>query len=148
MIESVFRDFLLKSPALLALVGTSVFQDRAPQNAATPVLVLRKLRSEGTHDMGFLPGHSATRYRVLASALTFTELVAIREALKGLDGYSIANATAAGFDTDFNAPGTTLQSAMVVFETDSFEESSQFFQLVMDWELMHTETFTPGLAVP
>lgn len=148
MIESVFRAFLLKSPALAALVGTSVFQDRAPQNAATPLLVLRKLRSVGSHDMGFLPAHSETRYRTLASALTFTELVAVREALKGLDGYSIANATAAGFDTDFNTVGTVLQSAMVVFETDQFEESSQLFQLTMDWDLMHTETFTPGLSVP
>ena len=148
MIESVFRDFLLKSPALAALVGTSVFQDRAPQNAATPLIVLRKLRSDSTQDMAFLPGHAETRYRVLSSTLTFTELVAVREALKGLDGYSIANASQAGFDTDFNTAGTVLQSAMVVFEADQFEESAQLFFLTMDWVLMHTETFTPGLSVP
>ena len=146
MIESVFRDFLLKSPALAALVSDRVFQDRAPQGATQPAIVIRKLDAEGTHDMGFLPAHGATRYRVLATASTFTELVDVREALKGLDGYSVADATRQGFDIDFNTVDTVLQSAMVVFEIDQFEEISQLFTLVMDWDLMHTETFTAGLA--
>ena len=146
MIESVFRDFLLMPNDLALLVGDRVFQDRAPQNALPPMLILRKLRSESTHTQtDFVPGHATTRYRVLVAAASFTDLIQLRNEIKGLDGYSIANATAAGLDTSFNTAFTILQSAMVVFETDQFQEASQLFQLTMDWELMHTDTYPPGL---
>ena len=146
MIESVFRNFLLKSPALSALIGTRAFQDRAPQNATYPLVVLRKLDSDGDHDHGYLPGHAQTRYRVLAAAKTYDELIDVREALKGLDGFALAVSVAAGADVDFNVAGTSLQSAMIAFERDEFEESSQLFTLITDWQISNTETYAPGIT--
>ena len=147
MIESVFRNFLLKSAAVSALIGTRAYQDRAPQNATYPLIVLRKHDSDGDHDHGYLPDHSQTRYRVLGASKTYDELIDLREALKGLDGFALPVSVAAGHDVDFNVPGTQLQSAVIAFERDEFEESSQLFTLITDWQISNTETYVPGITV-
>ena len=140
MIEAVFRDFILAHPAFAAV---KVFQDRIPQSEDAPVMSIRKLDSDSTYDHGYLPGHAETRYRVTAYAETFAGLVALREGLRGLDGWNLAEALASGRGTSFNDPGTELQAVLIVFESDQFEEASQLRQLVVDFQIMHTQTFVP-----
>ena len=148
MIESVFRDFLLQSPALSALVDTRVFQNRAPQNATYPLVVIRKRDIDPSDDHGYLAGHVETTYRILASARNFPDMVGLRRALRGLAGFSLAEAVFAGRDLSFQDPGVTeIQSVIQVFESDDFEETSQLFTVFVDFEIMHTETVPPGIEI-
>ena len=146
MIESVFRNFLLASPAVVGLVGTRVYQNRAPQNATYPLMVIRKTDVTPTDDHGYLAAHVTTRYRLLAAAKDFAALVALRTALRGLAGFSLAEATRSSRDTSFNTAGTAIQAVLQVFEADSFEDESQLFTVFVDYEVMHTETVTPGIT--
>ena len=148
MIEVVFRDFLLQSAAMSGLVGTRVFQDRAPQNAIYPLVVIRKRDVEPTDDHGYLAGHVMTTWRILGETRVFGELVKLREGLRGLAGFSLAEAVGAGRDLSFQEPGITeIQSVIQAFEQDVFEEASQLYTVVVDFDVMHTETVLPGIEV-
>ena len=148
MIEIVFRDFLLASSALSGLVDTRVYQNRAPQNAVYPLLVIRKRDIEPTDDHGYLSGHVETTWRMMGAAQNFPDLLILREALRGLAGFNISEASMSGRDTSFNTPGTMIQSVMQTFESDQFEEESQLFTVILDFAVMHTETVTPGIVPP
>ena len=149
MIEVVFRDFLLQSAALSALVGTRVYQDRAPQNATYPLIVIRKRDVTPSDDHGYLAGQVTTTYRILGATRgndAFPELVTLREGLRGLAGFSLAEALATGRSLAFQDPGVTeIQSVLSVFESDQFEEASQLFTVIVDFDVMHTETVTAGI---
>ena len=148
MIETVFRDFLLQSAAMSALVDTRVFQNRAPQNATYPLLVIRKRDVTPTDDHGYLAGHVETNYRILGSAKSFAEMVGLRTALRGLAGFALAEAVASNRDLAFQEPGVTeIQSVIQVVESDDFEETSQLFTVFIDFEVMHTETVPAGIEV-
>ena len=148
MIEVVFRNFLLQSAAMSGLIGDRVFQDRAPQNATYPLIVIRKRDVEPTDDHGYLAGHVLTTWRILGATRNFPDLVTLREALRGLAGFSLAEAVGAGRDLSFQDPGVTeIQSVIQVFEQDVFEEASQLYTVVVDHEVMHTETVAAGIAI-
>ena len=146
-IEVVFRDFLLQSAALSGLIGARVFQDRAPQNATYPLVVIRKRDVTPTDDHGYLAAHVETTYRILGATKSFPELVTLREALRGLAGFALPEAVGAGRSLAFQDPGVTeIQAVLQVFESDQFEEGSQLFTVIVDFNVMHTETVTPGIV--
>ena len=145
MIESVFRDFLLSSLALSGLVDTRVYQNRAPQNATYPLLVIRKQDVDPTDDHGYLSQHVETTWRIMGATRNFPDLLVLREALRGLAGFSLAEASMSGRNLSFNTATTSIQSVMQGFESDQFEEESQLFTVIVDFAVMHTETVTPGI---
>ena len=147
-IETVYRDFLLQSAALSALIDTRVFQDRAPQNATYPLIVIRKRDVTPTDDHGYLAGHVETTWRILGSTKDFASLVKLREGLRGLAGFNLPFAVANGLDLSFQAPGVTeIQSVIEVFESDQFDDSSQLFTVIVDHNVFHTETVLQGITV-
>ena len=95
-IETVFRDFLLQSAAINGLVGTRVFQDRAPQNATYPLIVIRKRDVTPTDDHGYLAEHVETTWRILGETQNFPDLVTLRDGLRGLAGFALPEAVAVG----------------------------------------------------
>ena len=146
-IETVFRKFLLQSAALDALLdSTRVFQDRAPQNATYPLIVIRKRDVTPSDDHGYLAGHVETTWRLLGATQNFADLVTLREGLRGLAGFSLAEAVASGRNVGFNDVDTEIQSVIQVFESDQFDEASQLFTVIVDHNVMHTETVTPGIV--
>ena len=146
-IETVFRDFLLQSLQISGLVGTRVFQDRAPQNATYPLIVIRKRDVTPSDDHGYLAGHVETTWRILGATQQFADLVKLREGLRGLAGFSLAFAVANGLDLSFQNPGVTeIQSVIQVFETDQWEDTAQLFTVIIDHNVMHTETVLQGIT--
>ena len=146
-IETVFRDFLLQSVGISGLVGTRVFQNRAPQNATYPLIVIRKRDVTPTDDHGYLAGHVETTWRILGETQDFATLVKLREALRGLAGFNQAFAVANGLDQSFQDPGITeIQAVLQVFEADQFNENSGLFVVIVDHNVMHTETVLQGIT--
>lgn len=146
MIEVVFRDFLLQSAAISALVGSRVYQNRAPQNAVYPLIVIRKRQVTPTDTHAYQPGHATTTYRILGATRDYPALVTLREGLRGLAGFALAEAVAAGRSLAFQGVGTEIQSVIQTTEDDQFDEDSQLFRVFVDWDVMHTETITPGIV--
>ena len=147
-IETVFRDFLLQSLAISGLVATRVFQDRAPQNAIYPLIVIRKRDVTPTDDHGYLAGHVETTWRILGATQNFSDIVKLREGLRGLAGFNLPFAVANGLDLSFQDPGVTeIQAVLQVFESDQFDDSSQLFTVIVDHNVMHTETVIQGITV-
>ena len=147
-IETVFRDFLLQSAAVSGLVGTRVYQNRAPQNATYPLIVIRKRDVTPSDDHGYLAGHVETTWRILGATRNFVDLVTMREALRGLAGFALPEAVAAGRSLAFQDPGVTeIQSVIQVFESDQFDESSGLTTVIVDHNVMHTETVPQGITV-
>ena len=146
-IETVYRDFLLQSAALSALIDTRVFQDRAPQNATYPLIVIRKRDVTPTDDHGYLAGHVETTWRILGATPNFSDVVKLREGLRGLAGFNLPFAVANGLDLSFQDPGVTeIQAVLQVFESDQFDDSSQLFTVIVDHNVMHTETVIQGIT--
>ena len=147
-IETVFRDFLLQSLGISGLVQTRVFQNRAPQNAEYPLIVIRKRDVEPTDDHGYLAGHVKTTWRILGETQDFSSLVKMREALRGLAGFNLPFAVANGLDLSFQDPGITeIQAVIEVFESDQFNENSGLFVVIVDHQVTHTETVLQGITV-
>jgi hypothetical protein len=166
-IESVFRTWLLGSAELSDLVGSRVYQNRAPQNAVYPLVVIQRTETDPTYDHGYLPDHAETRYLVKAYAKQYAELVAVKDALRGLDGYTRSagllfelNAvnpdsggtfsrasTATYLDTEGDeVPARTvqIQAVRLVNDQDTWEDAAQLFGLVQHFMVFHTEAYTRG----
>ncbi len=128
MIEQAIRDTLVADSDVTALVGSRVHFAQAPQDVASPYIVLTKISGVRDHAHDGATGLAHARIQLSAFATTYYEAKQIVQAAQDvLQAYSGLMGT------------VQVDSCLYENETDMFETDTRLYHVTSDYVIWHEE---------